>query len=604
MRFARSAALISAAASLLALGSCASSTASSSSPASAAASAPPAASSAPAPSAAPRAAGRKLVIVGINDTHGGLTAQPASKALAKQGVGDVGGADWFAGWMNAVRSAAAEQGGDVLILDAGDMFQGTLISNQFLGKSVVEVYDAVGVTAAAVGNHEFDFGLPVLKERMAQAHYPILAANIFLKGTETRPDWAKPTAIVMAGSTKVGIIGLSTVETPLTTNPINVADLDFRPAGPIAARLADELRAQGCTVVLITAHIGPKGDNEIQHVAEAVAGKVDAIVSGHHHEQIGPPPLIVANIPIVQSGSKLVAFSTIELTLDASGHSTSFAVNEGAWPRTGGPQQLVHAINGAAPTWRGHAVKPDEKVAAILKGYDDQVSKLRESVIGSTEIAMQKGGKDDLLANLCADSLRSGAGGSLKSDFAFQNSGGIRIPEIAAGPIKFGQIFDLYPFDNTQVVLTLPVATVRDSLEAILRAGKAPMRVSGLRYTIDWDKYGAAKNVAKAPAGSIVTSVVDEAGKPLCVTRSCTATACVSDCRAGSFTLSVTDFLANGGDGLTPLKGLPKQIGPVLARDTIVGFVKSHSPLTGKLLGATSAGAPARVTILGTPPAE
>src|SRR6266850_1644495 len=101
--------------------------------------------------------------------------------------------------MDAIRAEYKAKGGEVVILDAGDEFQGTLISNEFRGKSVVDVYNAVGVSASAVGNHEFDFGLPVLKERMAQAKYPILGANIFLKGTRTRPDWARPSVIVDQG---------------------------------------------------------------------------------------------------------------------------------------------------------------------------------------------------------------------------------------------------------------------------------------------------------------------------------------------------------------------------------------------------------------------
>jgi 5'-nucleotidase len=226
---------------------------------------------------------------------------------------------------------------------------------------------------------------------------------------------------------------------------------------------------------------------------------------------------------------------------------------------------------------------------------------MREEVIGSTEVAMTKGG-DNLLANLCADALRSGAAGSLKADFAFQNGGGIRINEIPAGPIKFGQIFDLYPFDNEQVVISLPMVAVRDALEAILRAGKAPMRVSGLRYTIDWDRFGAGKDLKKAPAGALVTEVVDEDGKPLCETKSCTAEACQTEYREGTFTLSVTDFLANGGDGLTLLKApaFQRQVGTVGSRDTIVGYVKEHSPLTGKQLGSTALGAPDRVTVKGS----
>ena len=292
----------------------------------------------PAANATARPAPRKLSIVGINDTHGALLAVPAPKWLRSVTSEDVGGADWFAGWMNAVRADARAKGGSVLILDGGDEFQGTLISNQFRGKSVTDVYNAVGLTAGALGNHEFDFGVPVLKERMAQARYPILAANVFLEGTQTRPDWLRPSVLLDIDGVKVGIIGLATVETKVTTNPVNLAGLQFVPGGPVAAKEADALRARGATVVLVTAHAGPfPPGNEIQHIAQACKGRVDAIVSGHHHTALGPPPLVVENIPIVQSGSRLLSFSLIELTLDDSGHVTSFAVNDGFSPKPGGP---------------------------------------------------------------------------------------------------------------------------------------------------------------------------------------------------------------------------------------------------------------------------
>ncbi|MFN2546978.1 MAG: bifunctional UDP-sugar hydrolase/5'-nucleotidase [Myxococcales bacterium] len=550
--------------------------------------------SAPAPAVA-AAEGRRLMVIGINDTHGALLSVPPPRWISSSTRSDIGGADWFAGYMDAIRADYRAKGGEVVILDAGDEFQGTLISNEFRGRSVTDVYNAIGVTASAVGNHEFDFGMPVLKERIAQAKYPILAANIYLKGTKTRPDWARPSAIVDQGGIKIGIIGLATKETPLTTNPVNIQDLDFAEGGPVAAAEADALRAAGATVVLITAHAGPyPPDNEIQHIAEAVQHKVDAIVSGHHHTAIGPPPLIVGSIPIVQSGAKLQNFSTIELTLDSSNHVRQFAVNDGSLPKQGGPQTILHTWNGMPAEWRGHKVEPDGRVASILRDYDVQVRKLRETRIGETAVELRKGGKDDLLANLCADALRSGAGGGLKAQFAFQNSGGLRITEIPAGPITFGQIFDLYPFDNQQVVVSLPANQVRNALEAVLHAGKGPLRVSGMRYTIDWDKF-QAKNLKDAPPGAIVTEVIDDStGQPLCETKSCTPSSCQSVCAQGTYTVAVTDFMANGGDGLTMLKDAPRQIGSVLARDVIVAYVKEHSPLTAQMLGAMTAGKPAR----------
>ena len=388
--------------------------------------------------------GRKLMVVGVNDTHGGLLAIPPPKSLAALTKSEIGGADWFAGWMNAIRADYQSHGDEVVILDAGDEFQGSLISNQFRGKSVVDAYNASGVTAAAVGNHDFDFGVPVLQERMAESKYPWLIANVFLKGTRTRPQWAKPSVLLKVGGIQLGIIGVITAESPLIINSVLISDLEFAPGAPFAAAEADALRARGATVVILVAHAGPlPPDEEIEHIAEACKGKVDAVVSGHHHVALGPPPLIVANIPIVQSGWKLQNFSTIELTLDATNHVKSYAVNEGNTPKSGGPQTILHTVNGQPAQFRGHKVEPDGRVAAILESYDAQVKKLRDLRLGETAVELRKGGKDDLLGNLTADALRSGAGGGLVAQFAFQNSGGLRISEIPRGRIQEMRVTDV-----------------------------------------------------------------------------------------------------------------------------------------------------------------
>jgi len=532
--------------------------------------------------------GRRLTIVAINDTHGALLEVAAPKWIASSTESEIGGADWFGGYLEAIRAEAKEHGGAVIVLDAGDAFQGTLISNRFQGRSVTDVYNALGVTAAALGNHEFDFGIPVLKERIAQARYPILAANVFLKGTRQRPDWLRPSTIVDAGGIRVGIIGLATVETPLTTNPALIAGIDFVEGGAAAAQEADLLRSRGATVVVISAHAGPgPPENEIQRIAEAVRGKVDAIASGHHHVSIGPPPLVVENVPIVQSGSKLQAFSVIELALDANGRVTSFAVNEGSLPRSGGPQAILHTYRGQPAQWRGRRIEPDARVAAILRSYDREVRALRETLVGETRVDLRKGSGNDLLGNLTSDALRSGAGGGLKAQFALQNAGGLRISEIPAGPITFGQIFDLYPFDNEQVVVSLRAIEVRNALEAVLHHGKGPMRVSGLRYSIDWEKFGAGSDPKGAPDGAIVVRMVDDGGRVLCETTSCGRHACQSTCAPGTYTVSVTDFLVSGGDGLTMLQGAPKRSRGILARDIVVAYVKEHRPLTMEVLGAS-----------------
>jgi len=154
---------------------------------------------------------------------------------------------------------------------------------------------------------------------------------------------------------------------------------------------------------------------------------------------------------------------------------------------------------------------------------------------------------------------------------------------------------------SVQVLVSLPADLLRDALEAVLRAGKAPMRVSGLRYVIDWEKFGASRNPRLAPAGAIVVRVLDESRRVLCETRSCTSTRCESSCAAGMYSVSVPDFLANGGDGLTMLKAAEKQVGTLTARDILVAYVKEHRPLTASLLGAASSGREPRWTQIGSP---
>ena len=558
------------------------------------------ASAAPQPGSAQPASARlqRLLIVGINDVHGALLAAPAPRSLAGSTTDPVGGVDWLGGWMDAMRRDARERGGEALLLDGGDEFQGTLISNQFEGRSVVDAFNALGVAAAAIGNHEFDFGLPVLLERMRQARYPLLAANVLEKRTGQRPPWATPSVLLDVQGVKVGVIGLVTVDTPTVTNPVIVKDLEFVPGGPIAAREADALRARGATVVLVVAHAGPfPPAREIQGIAEAVSGKVDAIVSGHHHTTIGPPPLVVAGIPIVQAGTKLQYFSTIELSLDGAGRATAFSVNEGTFPKPGGPQPIFHSYRGRPAEWRGKKIEPDAKIAALLAGYDEQVRRLRESRIGSSEVDLRKG-REGSLGNLVADALRSGAGGALRAEFALQNSGGLRVAEVPAGPITFGQIFDLYPFDNLQVVVRVTAPAIRDALETVLRLGKLPLQVSGLRYTIDWERFAALGADRGAwPAGALVTQVTDDAGKTLCETRSCSPAACEASCAQGSYEVSVSDFLANGGDGLSMLKDAPRQVGSVLTRDIVMSYVKMHDPITPALVDS---GRP-RIRMNGTP---
>src|SRR5512140_1438071 len=174
-----------------------------------------------APSAQHRAV--TLSIVGTNDLHGALERLPL-----------------LAGFVANLRAARAADGGGVLLLDGGDMFQGTLESNLGEGADVARAYTALGYAAVAVGNHEFDYGPQgpaataatsqddprgALKARAREAKFPFVVSNILDASTGARIDWPNMPASVMVevAGIKVGIIGASTESTPYTTMPANFA---------------------------------------------------------------------------------------------------------------------------------------------------------------------------------------------------------------------------------------------------------------------------------------------------------------------------------------------------------------------------------------------
>ncbi len=184
-------------------------------------------------------------IVGTNDLHGRVERVAV-----------------LSGHVQIVRELTEAQGGGVVLVDGGDMFQGTLESNLNEGAAVVAAYNAVGYDAVAVGNHEFDFG-PVgddvvvkkpgqdprgaLLARAAEAKFPFLGANIEVAATKTHVDWPNvlsSTMVTVRGSAgvKVGVVGLSTVDTPRTTIGSNVKDLIFTPLPDAVLREAKALR--------------------------------------------------------------------------------------------------------------------------------------------------------------------------------------------------------------------------------------------------------------------------------------------------------------------------------------------------------------------------
>src|SRR5262249_10774655 len=197
-----------------------------------------------------------LSVVGTNDLHGGV--------LEANGRGGLALLD---GYLHNLRAARARDGGAVLLLDAGDLFQGTLESNLNEGEVVIAAYNAIGYDASAIGNHEFDFGpagpsvFPqspeddprgALRARALQARFPFLAANVIDKNTGRPVSWdhVKPSTMLTVNGVKIGVVGLATMETLGATLSANTSDLDIAALAPALEAEARQLRGDGATIVI------------------------------------------------------------------------------------------------------------------------------------------------------------------------------------------------------------------------------------------------------------------------------------------------------------------------------------------------------------------
>jgi 2',3'-cyclic-nucleotide 2'-phosphodiesterase (5'-nucleotidase family) len=439
---------------------------------------------------------RFLRIIATNDFHGALEPRPDASGVMR------GGAAYVAAAVDRARKECAPTC-ETILLDAGDLFQGTPASNLSYGRPVVEYYNRMGYAASALGNHEFDWGIDTLRARMHQAKFGIFGANVrYTDGRDVK--WIPNDTIVTRGRTKIGIIGVSTVNTPTTTRAANVAGLRFDDPAPIVDSIGTALRKRGANFIVVIAHAGASCGRdgtsacggEIIDFARKLGTKVDAIVSGHTHTLVNTE---VNGIPIVQARSSGRAIDVLDLPLRAA---------------AGVP--IRHEVRELA----ADTIKPLPAIDSIVQRAVARVASLVNRHVATIPATLPRQGPQYPLGNLIADAQRWAG----KGDVAIMNNGGIRT-ELRAGDATYGSLFEIQPFGNTLYSLTMTGAQLRGLLEAMLSKSPVDDHVSGLTI-----KYDPSK-----PKGSRIVSVTMADGTPL------------SDAR--TYNVIVNDFLATGGEG-------------------------------------------------------
>lgn len=467
---------------------------------------------------------KRLRVLATNDFHGRL--EPEHPSWVDRAP--LGGAAILASYFAHERDGFR---GPVILLDGGDVMQGTPISNLTQGRSTVDYYNRVGYGGAALGNHEFDWTVDVLRQRIEQAEFPWLSANLFVAGSDTAPSWVKPTAVVDVNGVRVGLIGLSTEETPETTRGSNVAGLEFRDGAAAIDREVPRLRSQGADFVIVVAHAGAICETETSSCGDEIIDwarrtteRPDLIVAGHTHRVART---VENGIPIIETGSYGTRYGVVDLE-----RVSSDSVD--AW------------IRGTPAVWHWR-VEPDSGIAALVDRYAAEIRPQVERQIATIAEPLERRPPEYPLGRLIADAQRAAGNAQL----AIMNNGGIRAA-IDAGPLTWGEAYNTHPFGNEVIVLRITGAEVRAALEHALSGGRSGVHISGMTvyYTPD------------APSGRRVQRVTLDDGSAL---------------RDDAvYTMAVNDFLAEGGDGFTMLAEAEAQTRTgITDLDAFIAYVQS-----------------------------
>lgn len=243
---------------------------------------------------------RRLVILYTNDEHGWM--EPWSESAGAAGL--------YHKWQ---RYPGFEEGGPYLILSGGDMWTGPAISTTLEGRSMADIMNRMGYDAAAIGNHDFDFGLEALRARAQQSEFPLLSANLRERSSGEIPDFAEPYTILEVNGIRVGIVGLTTIETRVDTPTYHVQGLRFLGYGDVLDQVIPEVKAQGTDLLLLVGHLC---NADLRRIADYGA-KYDLplMAGGHCHEEHNEE---VQGVYLIESGYFLRGYVEANIYVDTA----------------------------------------------------------------------------------------------------------------------------------------------------------------------------------------------------------------------------------------------------------------------------------------------
>lgn len=511
---------------------------------------------------APARAERRVVIFHTSDIHGYSKprAVPWSEAPGRL----IGGFEALGAHLDAEEAP-------YLLLDSGDFFQGAPEGTLSRGRAIVELMNASGYDAVAVGNHEYDFGEDNLKALARLARFPLLAANIQRAADGAPAEYARPWALFERGGVRVGVVGLATRFTSTATLPAHVAHLRFVDEVAAARPHVAALRAAGADVVVALTHcgVGPgvsrrrvdvstytPSEEDLHYPGDievARAAGVDLVLGGHAHaafSALWAPP---GGALIAQSGEQLEHVSRVVVRVPDGG---------------GAPQvegRLVPLWADALPAPRGErAPGAGESLRARLRSevarLSSQVDAQMSAVVGEAAEPLPRfvdpPHLDGPLPNLFCDAMARVAG----ADLALHNTFGFR-SDLPRGPLTVGHLYQVMPFDNQLAVMSLTGAQLKRLLADNIEGGASRLQVSR-HLSLD---------VALSPTGALAGAALRFEGAPIDEAR--------------VFRVAMNSYMAGGGSCCQALAALPSTDTSIPLRVLFMDEVRAQSPLRAPATG-------------------